>query len=58
MSVRYLDLTDYLAIACEVTDLELATVIKIADVGLADSALHAPMASAAKSCCSRLCQAR
>ena len=44
MSVYYLDLTDYLAIACEVTGLELATVVKIADVGLADSALHAPMA--------------
>jgi death-on-curing protein len=44
MSVEYLDLTDYLAIASEVTGLELATVLKIADIGLADSALHAPMA--------------
>jgi hypothetical protein len=41
VSVQYLDLTDYLAIACEVTGLELATVVKIADVGLADFALHA-----------------
>jgi death-on-curing protein len=44
VSVQYLDLTDYLAIACEVTGLELATVVKIVDIGLADSALHAPMA--------------
>jgi death-on-curing protein len=44
VSFRYLDLTDYLAIACEVTGLELATVVKITDVGLADWALHAPMA--------------
>lgn len=44
MSVQYLDLADYLAVACEVTGIELATVAKIADIGLADSALHAPMA--------------
>lgn len=42
--MQYLDLADYLAVAWEVTGLELATVAKIADVGLADSALHAPMA--------------
>jgi hypothetical protein len=44
VTVQYLDLTDYLVIACEVTGLELATVVKITDVGLADSALHAPTA--------------
>jgi death on curing protein len=44
VSVQYLDLTDNLAIACEVTGLEFATIVKIVDIGLADSALHAPMA--------------
>lgn len=44
MSVEYLDLVDFLAVACEVTGLELATVTKMANLGLADSALHAPMA--------------
>lgn len=44
MSVEYLDLADYLAIAAEVTGLELSTVMNIANVDLADSALHAPAA--------------
>jgi hypothetical protein len=35
VSFQFLDLTDYLAIACEVTGLDLATVVKITDVGLA-----------------------
>ena len=48
MSVEYLDLADYLAIVAEVTGLELATVIKITNLDLADSALHAPAAGFAE----------
>ncbi len=44
MTVEYLDITDYLAIAAEVTGLDSDTVVRITDVGLADSALHAPSA--------------
>jgi death-on-curing protein len=44
VSVRYLDLVDYVAIAAEVTGLDTETLTKAADLGLADSALHAPAA--------------
>lgn len=44
MTVEYLDLADYLAIAQAVTGLDLQTVIKITNADLADSALHAPAA--------------
>jgi death on curing protein len=44
VTVEYLDLADYIAIAAAVTGLDEDTIIKIADVGLADSALHAPAA--------------
>lgn len=44
MTVEYPDLVDYLAIAAEVTGLDEATVLRVVDVGLADSALHAPAA--------------
>jgi len=44
VTVEYLDLADYLAIAAEVTGLDAVTVIKVANVDLADSALHAPAA--------------
>jgi len=44
VSVEYLDLADYLAIAAAVTGLELQTVMNITNVDLADSALHAPAA--------------
>ena len=44
MNVQYLDLADYLAIATEVTGLDVDTVVKVADLNLADSALHAPAA--------------
>ena len=44
MSVRYVELADYAAIAAEVSALELETVLKVANLGLADSALHAPAA--------------
>jgi len=42
VTVEYLDLADFVAIAAAVTGLDEDTVIKIADLGLADSALHAP----------------
>lgn len=44
MTVEYLDLADYLAIAGEVTGLDIDTVIKVTNLDLADSALHAPSA--------------
>lgn len=44
MSVQYVDLVDYIAIACEITGLEVDTVMRIAKLDLADSALHAPAA--------------
>lgn len=44
MSVEYLDLADYVAIAAEVTGLEIATVVALPNLSLADSALHAPAA--------------
>jgi death-on-curing protein len=44
VTVEYLDLADYVAIAAEVTGLEPATVMKVANLDLADSALHAPAA--------------
>jgi death-on-curing protein len=44
VTVEYLDLADYVAIAVEVTGLDAATVMKVAHLDLADSALHAPAA--------------
>lgn len=44
MTVEYLDLADYVAIAAEVTGLDVVTVMKVANLDLADSALHAPAA--------------
>lgn len=41
MTVEYLDLADYVAIAAEVTGLDAVTVMKVANLDLADSALHA-----------------
>jgi death-on-curing protein len=45
VSIEYLDLADYLAIAAEITGLDEVTLEKVARVSLADSALHAPAAS-------------
>lgn len=45
MSVEYPDLADYLAIAAEVTGLDVKTLSNSTKLGLADSALHAPAAS-------------
>lgn len=44
MSVEYLDLVDYLAIAAEVTGLGVETLTRVAKLDLADAALHAPAA--------------
>ncbi len=44
MTVEYVGLVDYLAIAAEVTGLDTDTVARVAKVHLADSALHAPAA--------------
>jgi death-on-curing protein len=44
VTVEYLDLADYIAIAGEVTGLDEVTVMKLANLDLADSALHAPAA--------------
>ena len=41
---EYLGLADYVALAAAVTGLDVDTVMKVADLGLADSALHAPAA--------------
>ena len=45
MSVRYLALDDYIAIAVAVTGQEVATLVNATNTDLADSALHAPSAS-------------
>ena len=42
MTVEYITLTDYIAIAVEVTGLDLRTVLNVTNFALADSALHAP----------------
>jgi death on curing protein len=44
VSVEYLDLADFIAIAQAVTGLDLQTVMSMTNIDLADSALHAPAA--------------
>ena len=44
MNVSYPDLEDYLALAAEVTGLDLVTLLNATNLDLADSALHAPAA--------------
>ena len=44
MNIEYVDLVDYLAIAAEVTGLDVQTITRMAKLDLADSALHAPAA--------------
>jgi len=44
VSIEYLELVDYLAIAVEVTGLSVETITRVANLDLADSALHAPAA--------------
>ncbi|MGO9457876.1 MAG: type II toxin-antitoxin system death-on-curing family toxin [Acidimicrobiales bacterium] len=45
MNVEYPDIADYLAIAAAVTGSDLQTIYSATNLGLADSALHAPSAS-------------
>lgn len=45
MTIRYPALDDYLAIAVAVTGLSIETTVHVANLDLADSALHAPSAS-------------
>ena len=45
MTVRYPDLADYIAIAAAVTGIDGKTLVHVSQLGLADSALHAPAAS-------------
>jgi death-on-curing protein len=45
VSVRYLALDDYIAIAVEVTGQAVETLVNVTNTNLADSALHAPSAS-------------
>ena len=44
MTIEYLDLADYVAVAAVVTGLDIATLMKVTSLGLVDSALHAPAA--------------
>jgi death-on-curing protein len=44
VTVEYVGLVDYLAIAVEVTGLSVETIAQVAKLDLADSALHAPAA--------------
>jgi death-on-curing protein len=44
VSIRYVELADYLAIAAEITGLDTNTLIHVTKVDLAESALHAPAA--------------
>jgi hypothetical protein len=44
VTIEYLDLADYIAISVEVTGLDVETVMKVTNLDLADSALHAPSA--------------
>jgi death-on-curing protein len=44
VSIEYVDLVDYIAIAAEVTGLDAETIIRLPNLPLAESALHAPAA--------------
>lgn len=44
MTVEYIELSEYLAIAAEITGWEVDTVVNATNFDLADSALHAPQA--------------
>ncbi len=45
MALRYLDLADFLLVAEGVLGIEAEVLAQVADLNLADSALHAPAAS-------------
>lgn len=42
MSVRYVEIADYLAIAAEITGLDTPALVRVTKVDLAESAIHAP----------------
>lgn len=44
MTIAYVDLADYVAIAAAATGLDALTIMRVANLDLADSALHAPAA--------------
>jgi hypothetical protein len=44
VTVEYIDLGDYIIIASAVTGLDVEIILKVANLDLADSALHAPAA--------------
>jgi death-on-curing protein len=44
VSIEYVELVDYLAIAVEITGLSVETITRVAKLDLADSALHVPAA--------------
>ncbi len=44
MSIEYVDVVDYIAIAAEVTGLSVETIVALPNLPLADSALQAPRA--------------
>jgi death-on-curing protein len=44
VSIEYVELVDYLAIAVEITGLSVETITRVTKLDLADSALHAPAA--------------
>lgn len=44
MSVEYLDLADYVAIAAEATGVDVGSIAALPNLSLAESALHAPAA--------------
>jgi death-on-curing protein len=44
VSIRYVELADYLAIATEITGLDTDTLIRVTKVDLAESAMHPPAA--------------
>lgn len=44
MTIAYVDLADYVAIAAAATGLDPLTIMRVANLDLADSALHAPAA--------------
>jgi death on curing protein len=44
VTVAYVELADYVAIATEITGLDIRTVVRVTSLDLADSALHAPQA--------------
>jgi prophage maintenance system killer protein len=51
--LQYLDLADFLAIGCDVSGVELATVAKIDDLGLSDSAPTPRWLASQESSCTR-----